>query len=221
MAEERVRMEVFVDRNFGENAYVVDVDDGQGGRVGWVIDPSFPPQPERIRRHLESEQITLEKIILTHGHLDHVAGLDDMKQAYPDVPVHMPAGEQDALQDPVKNLSAGYGLRIVLDSTADHDLEPGQTLTLGRTDWAVLEVAGHSPAGRALYSAGEGIAIVGDAVFAGSVGRCDLPGSDYDTLIAHIRTHLLTLPDDTRVYSGHGPQTTIGKERKSNPFLVD
>lgn len=221
VADTNVHIEVFVDRNFGENAYVVYAAGAEDARVGWVIDPSFPPQPDRIRRFVESENITIEKIILTHGHLDHVAGLDEMKRAWPDAPVYMPKGEHAALHDATMNLSAGYGLQIVLDSRADHDLAPGDELELGPTRWRVLDTSGHSPAGRTLYCAEAGMAIVGDALFEGSVGRCDLPGADYDTLLRHIRENLLTLPPQTAVFSGHGPVTTIEKEQKSNPFLAE
>jgi len=220
MADVHVEIEVFVDRNFGENAYVIYLPQG-GSKPGWIIDPSFPPQTERIQRFVESENLQVEKIILTHGHLDHVAGLDEIRKAYPDASVYMPAIELPALQDPQMNLSAGYGLSIVLESRADHDLEPGDDLHLGPTRWQILDTSGHSPGGRTLYCAEAGIAVVGDALFAGSIGRCDLPGADDRTLIGNIREKLLTLPGQTKVYSGHGPATTIEKEQKSNPVLAE
>jgi len=100
------------------------------------------------------------------------------------------------------------------------DLKPGETIALDTSTWTILDTCGHSPGGRTLYCAELGVAIVGDALFAGSVGRVDFPHSDGDRLMRNIHANLMTLPNETRVLSGHGPETTIGQERKTNPFVL-
>src|SRR5690606_13659146 len=121
------------------------------------------------------------------------------------------------LADAWLNLSAPFGEPLVLQTSADQDLKPGIKLNLGRFEWTVLDVSGHSPGGRALYCAAAGVVLVGDALFRGSIGRTDFPGCDHPGLIRRIRENLLSLPSETVVYSGHGPVTTIGNERKFNP----
>lgn len=206
---------------FGENALVVSTTDQQGEAVGWVIDPSFPPQVDQLLKYIGEHGVRIEKIILTHGHADHIAGIDRVHQEHPQAQVLIGQGDRSMLADANVNLSAPFGMPLELSTPADGDLEPGRPLTLGSTEWQVLDTSGHSPGGRSLYCAAAGLVIVGDALFAGSIGRTDFPGSNHRLLISNIRHHLLTLPDDTAVYSGHGPITFIGNERKSNPFLSD
>ncbi len=122
------------------------------------------------------------------------------------------------LIDADANMSAALGFGIVT-SPAERLLAPSEILQLAGLRWAVLDVAGHSPAGLAYYCEQVGVVFTGDALFAGSIGRYDFPGSSGPKLLANIRQHLLTLPEATVVYSGHGPATTIGQERSSNPFL--
>jgi glyoxylase-like metal-dependent hydrolase (beta-lactamase superfamily II) len=123
------------------------------------------------------------------------------------------------LSDAAQNLSAGFGMPLTVTTRADGDLAPGDTITLDGLDFTVLDTAGHSPAGRSLYCAQAGVVISGDALFAGSIGRTDFHHCDEQMLHRTIRENLLTLPDDTQVLSGHGPPTTIGRERAFNPFL--
>lgn len=214
-------IKTFVDASFGENAYVVSTDFAPVGRTGWIIDPSFAPQTRRLLGYVREEAIQIERIVLTHGHLDHIAGVDIVREAHPQARVSMPKGEWAALSDANVNLSAMMGLPIVLKTRADDDLAVDASLTLGRTNWQVLDVSGHSPAGRALYCATAGVVFSGDALFSAGIGRSDFPGSDGDLLVENIRHRLLSLPDVTVVYSGHGPPTTIGNERKFNPFLAE
>ncbi len=216
-----VTVKAFIDSMFGENAYVVSVAGAGGGRVGWVIDPGLGDQVRRLLDYVEREGIAVEKILLTHGHADHVAGLDAVHEAHPQAEVLLAEADQPMLTDPALNLSAPFGFHVILNTPADGDLTPQQPLRLGAVDWIALDTSGHSPGGRSLYSAEAGLVFTGDALFAGSVGRTDFPGSDPDRLIANIRTQLLSLPPETVVYSGHGPMTTIENERKSNPFLSD
>ena len=120
-----------------------------------------------------------------------------------------------------EDLSASLGMPISAKSASDiRDLAVGSTLELETTKWVVGDVSGHSPGGRSLYCAEQSVVIVGDALFAGSVGRVDFPHSDGPTLMSNIEKTLLTLPDETRVLSGHGPETTIGAERTTNPYIL-
>lgn len=221
MSDEKLHIETIVDMRFGENAYVVSTTADDSGRIGWVVDPGPPQQTTRLLEYLENEKITVEMIVLTHGHADHIAGLDAVHEAHPDARVAMSPADQPMLASAELNLSAMLGMSITCKTTADVDLEEGMTLDLGSFSWKVLDTGGHSPGGVSLYCAEAGVVITGDALFAGSVGRVDFPGCDGRRLIANIREKLLPLPDETVVYSGHGPITTIGNERKSNPFLAD
>lgn len=206
---------------FGENAYVLSVPASGGGHIGWVIDPSFPPQTERLLSYVAEKSIVLEKIILTHGHIDHIIGVDAVREAHPRAVILLAEPDQPMLQNAELNMSAPFGMPLVIKSRADGDLRPGTELPLGGLIWRVLDTSGHSPGGRSLHCPQEKAVFVGDALFAGSVGRCDIPGSDYQRLISNLHTQIMTLPPETRVYSGHGPKTTVANQRKSNPFLSD
>lgn len=215
-----VTIKVFVEPMFGENALLVCVESDEA-TVGWVIDPSFPPHIDRLIDHAGEHAVVVEKIILTHGHGDHIAGIDTIKTAFPDAEVLISSEDAPMLRDPDLNLSAPFGVDVKVSAPVGQNLEAGMDLSLGNTAWKVLDTSGHSPGGRSLYCPSAGIVIVGDALFAGSIGRTDFPGSDHKRLISNIRRQLLTLPGDTIVYCGHGPTTTIENERKSNPFLVE
>jgi len=185
----------------------------------WIIDPGLPPQAELILRHVEENALAPAAIVLTHAHADHIAGIDEIRDALGMLPVYLAREEWAGLTDPRENLSGMVGLGFVTRVKDPIDLPHGSTLELDGTLWSVIESSGHSPGGRTLYCAAHKVAIVGDALFAGGVGRVDFHHSDGARLIRNIRRNLLTLPDDTRVLSGHGPETTIGKERRTNPFL--
>ncbi len=222
-------IDTFVESSFGENAYLVSVPaagPGAGGAsderpVGWIVDPSFPPAIDELLESAARRSMRIERIILTHGHADHIAGLDRVKGAHPAASVWISREEAPLLQDAWLNLSAPFGMPVVVQTRPDHDLAPGIKLKLGELEWVVLDVSGHSPAGRALYCAQAAVAIVGDALFQGSIGRTDFPGSDHAGLLRRICENLLSLPAGTAVYSGHGPATTVGNERKFNPFLSE
>ncbi|MBN1488879.1 MAG: MBL fold metallo-hydrolase [Phycisphaerae bacterium] len=215
---EIISVTCFTEAMFGENAFVVAAK-GHGGV--WVIDPSFEPQARQIRAHVADQGKVVEAVILTHGHVDHIAGVDVVLAGLPEARLWIAAEDAEMLGDPQANLSAPFGMAVCVEARPTDLLDAGTVLTLGPTQWVALDTSGHSPGGRSLYCAEAGIVFTGDALFAGSIGRTDFPGSEHSRLIENIRTELLSLPGDTQVLSGHGPATTVQKERMSNPFVAE
>lgn len=200
-----------------ENGYTVHL--REGGPC-WIIDPGLPPQAAKILRYVDGRSLTPEAIVLTHAHADHIGGIDEIRGRLGLLPVYLAKEEWRALSDPMENLSGWVGQGFRTQVTDPRDLPHGSTLELDGTAWRVFDTSGHSPGGRTLYCAELGVAFTGDALFAGSVGRVDFHHSDGAKLMRNIHANLLTLPDATRVLSGHGPETTIGRERVTNPYLV-
>lgn len=196
------------------NCYLVSL---PGSEECWIIDVGFDPAP--LIDLVRGGALRPVRIILTHAHLDHIAGVREVLEALGPVPLAIHESEAPFLLDPDLNLSSFVEMNVTTPP-ADELIHDGQTLTLGASEWAVLHTPGHSPGGITLYHAPSHQAIVGDTLFAGSIGRYDFPTSDGPLLFKSIREKLLTLPDDTHVYPGHGPDTTIGRERRTNPFLM-
>lgn len=217
MADNNLRIHVTNDPFYMENGYTVSL---RAGGPCWIIDPGLPPQAEEIVEYVAREKLQPAAIVLTHAHPDHIAGIDEVREKLGKMPVYLAREEWAALTDPRANLSALIGRPLVTGVTDPIDLPHGGTLELDGTTWQILDVCGHSPGGRAFYCREHGVVIVGDALFAGSIGRVDFPNSDGTALLRNIRNHLMTLPDETRVLSGHGPETTIGRERRTNPYVV-
>ena len=200
------------------NAWLVWIEGG-ARRPGWIIDPG--DAPGALLRAVAEHAIEVEAILLTHAHLDHIIGLDAVSAALGDPPVYAHPLEKGWCGDPQLNLSAFAGIDPVSVRAPTHTMEKGDVLTLGPTKWKVLHTPGHSPGSVTLYCAQASVAIVGDTLFAGSIGRSDFPTSDPDALMRSISDELLALPDETAVHPGHGPSTTIGAERRTNPFLTE
>lgn len=157
----------------------------------------------------------LQAVVLTHGHGDHIGAVPLMQQM--GIPVWIGARDAPMLQDSTRNLSAITGVPLETTVPPDRLLQDGDRIRLGSQELEVLALPGHSPGSIGLL--GDGILVCGDVLFQGSVGRTDLPGGDWAILEASIRTRLLPLPGETVVYPGHGPITSIGAEKASNPFL--
>jgi glyoxylase-like metal-dependent hydrolase (beta-lactamase superfamily II) len=183
-----------------------------------VIDPGG--EADRILLSLAESELKVKYIINTHGHFDHVSANGKMKEATgADLLIH-------PLDAPMLGMlssnAAVFGISVANSPPCDRTIEEGETVSFGDFTFNVIHTPGHTPGGISLYS--DGIIFVGDTLFAGSIGRTDFPGGDFDTLIASIKTKLFKLEDDVRVddvrvLSGHGPETSIGREKRFNPFV--
>jgi glyoxylase-like metal-dependent hydrolase (beta-lactamase superfamily II) len=182
-----------------------------------VIDPSS--NCGELLGLLKSKKLTVEAILLTHGHFDHLLGISEIKAYAPKAPVWVHPEDKFLIASPEYNGSFMIGMTFSYKGKTS-DLNEGP-LTIGEFSFEVLHIPGHSPGGVALIFRGESetVCIAGDSLFAGSIGRYDFPGSDGGKLVSAIKTKLLSLPDNTVVYPGHGGRTTIGRERRMNPFL--
>jgi glyoxylase-like metal-dependent hydrolase (beta-lactamase superfamily II) len=209
-----LQIHTIVSMPFAENTYVVWLPDR---RDAVVIDPGL--EPEAILDLLREQQLTVGAILNTHGHADHIGGNEAMKDAFPDAPLIIGANEVRLLTDADANLSAPFGMAVV-SPPADDTVREGDTLEVAGIPLEVLDVPGHSPGHVVyLYRGEPPILFGGDVLFRESVGRTDLPGSDGRLFLTGIQTKVLTLPPETVVYPGHGPTTTVGHERKANPFV--
>jgi len=196
---------------FLQNCYLVaDPDTGSAA----MIDPG--EESGRILSELERRGWKLEAIWLTHAHIDHIMGVADVVRRHP-VPIWLHPLDRP-LYDNLPQQATWMGLRQPPAPPPTDELSAGMTLSLGSARFEVRHTPGHSPGSVALV--GHGRVFGGDVLFSGSVGRTDLPGGDAATLLASIEREFLTLPDSTIVHSGHGPDTTIGVERATNPFLT-
>ena len=183
-----------------------------------VIDPG--DEAERIAAVIDDEQLELKYIVDTHAHIDHIGANSALKERFPDAQLCVHAEDAAMLTKPSRNLSlfVGASFRSV---PADRELIEGDEIAIGSLRLRVLHVPGHTPGGICLYAADAQPPVLfsGDALFAGGIGRSDFPGGDGQLLLDSIRTKLFTLPDQTIVYPGHGPETTVGREKRSNPFF--
>lgn len=182
-----------------------------------LLDPGMNPEP--LIRFLEEEGLTPEMIVLTHGHVDHIGGVETVRQRWPKVQVAIHADDGGMLTDPNENLSILAGTMVQTRPAEVLLSEEEKFLSTAGLRFQILHTPGHTRGGICLYSAADETIFAGDTLFAGSVGRADLPGGDFEQLISGIRQKLLILPEQTKVYPGHGPATSIRNEKKHNPFL--
>jgi len=181
-----------------------------------VIDPGG--DLPRIESAIAQARVTVDKIWLTHGHVDHVGGAADLK-AKLKVPIEGPHRDDLFLLQHVVETARTFGMENAANVTPDLWLEEKDQVQLGELTFDVLHCPGHSPGSIVFFSPAQRLAIVGDVLFAGSIGRTDLPGGNHRQLLNAIRDKLLPLGDDVAIVSGHGPTSTIGRERATNPFL--
>ena len=211
MTAPTVRVIPILNGQFAENCYLLAETEST---EGVIVDPG--EEPELFLETAARHRITIREIWLTHGHIDHVSGVAAVKQATGAL-IFLHSLDR-ALYDGLPEQARMFGMKAGPPPAPDRELIHGGTVTLGRTVFSVRHTPGHSH-GSVCFVA-PGLVIGGDVLFQGSIGRTDLPGGSFERLIQSIREELLVLSADTVVYPGHGPATTIGAERRANPFLV-
>ena len=192
------------------NCYILEDDNGKDC---WIVDPGA--EGDRLVALVKEKRWALQAILLTHGHGDHIGGVQALVAAF-NVPVYIHEKDDLFLKDSQVNLSANMGLNVTVKADVHH-VTDGQKLQLGAHEFTVLYTPGHTPGGVCYY--GNGLVLAGDTLFQESVGRTDFPGGSFDDLILGIEDKLFPLPAETVVYPGHGPETTIGHEKTYNPFV--
>jgi glyoxylase-like metal-dependent hydrolase (beta-lactamase superfamily II) len=210
-----INVRTIVSQPFEENTHLVWLD---GRADALVIDPGL--EPDLILEALREEGLTPAAILNTHGHADHIAGNAAMKEAFPQAPLLIGVNEAALLTDAWLNLSAPFGMALT-SPPADRLVSEGEVVEAAGLALEVREIPGHSPGHVVFVLRGSPCRVLGgDVLFAGSIGRTDFPGGNHATLLDGIRRKLFALPDDTVVYPGHGPATTVGHEKATNPFLT-
>jgi hydroxyacylglutathione hydrolase len=185
-------------------------------KIGAVVDPGG--DVDRIEAAIRDVGITVEKILLTHGHLDHVGGAAELARKL-GVEVEGPHEADRFLMEGVERQAASYGLQGLANATSDRWIVEGDRVTVAGHTFETFHCAGHSPGSIVYFNRAQRFALVGDVLFQGSIGRTDFPYGDHDALINAIKTKLLPLGDDIVFICGHGPTSTFGAEREGNPFL--
>jgi hydroxyacylglutathione hydrolase len=209
-----LQVHTVVSEPFMENTYLL----WQSGRDdAVVVDPGF--EPGAVLDALAERGLKPAVILNTHGHVDHIAGNAAIKRAYPEVPLLIGRGDAPLLTDALLNMSGLYGFEV-LSPPADRLVAEGEVLEYAGIRLEVLDMPGHSPGHVVFVIRGQPVLVIGgDVLFRGSVGRTDFPGGSFELLASGIRRKLWPLPDQTVVYPGHGPATTIGHEKRTNPFV--
>lgn len=207
----------FVFNHFQENTYILI---NNKTKTCAIVDPGcfFDEEKKQLSDFIQNNSLTVEKVLYTHCHLDHAFGANYVHHTYPNTPFYAHKDEEFFISDAI-NQSLRFGISMEQPPKVTHFIEDGDTLRLGDIEFKAIHVPGHSPGSICYYQKESNTLICGDVLFAGSVGRSDLPGGNHDTLIQGIMQKLMVLPDNVTVYTGHGPTTTIQIERDTNPYL--
>ena len=209
-----MEVECFTGGDFAQNGYVAWCE-ATGQCV--IVDPGAAALDMIAAIKARAGEVTA--VLLTHAHLDHVEGLGLIRD-YTDASTYLHPADREMFDNlPVQAAMLGLTNAPQLDPP-EGGLEDGGSFRFGESAFKIIHTPGHSPGHVILHAEDDGLALVGDLVFAGSVGRTDLPGGDYQALFRSIREHVLTMPDETRLFTGHGPATTVEHERTTNPFLI-
>lgn len=215
MQESKIQLATIVSLPFEENSFVAWL---PGRDDCLVVDPGL--EPVKITSFLDEKRLHPAGILITHGHGDHIGGNEALKRRWPEARLIIGEDEAEKLVNPVLNLSSMLGTPRV-SPPADELVRHGQTVSVAGFDLEVLAIPGHST-GHVVYlwrGQDPHLVFVGDVIFAGSVGRTDFPDGDFEQLASGIRSNLYTLPDTTVLLPGHGPATTVGREKRTNPFV--
>lgn len=202
---------------FAENTYVVYNSKG----TAWLIDPGCSSKFEEneLLDFINSNNLTIVRIFLTHAHIDHILGCDFLYRKFGLIPEAHPA--EQAVYESAEMVSQMYGVPYISGPKPTYNLFEGAELVFDdQNSFRCIFSPGHSPGSICFYNSAKNVLLAGDVLFDGSIGRTDLPGGNYDELIHSIKSKLLVLPADTIVFPGHGPSTTISEEKLTNPFLV-
>ena len=211
-----IKIEKFVVNPLGENSFIISDET----RECVFIDPGYYYEEEHqeIKEYIKANNLTPIKITNTHCHFDHIMGVEFVRKEFK-VPFHA-HGDDAFWVEKAVGQGEMFGFEMNPVAPIDSFLNEDEYVEFGNTKLGILHVPGHSPGHVCFYSESDKILIAGDVLFYGSIGRTDLPGGNYETLISNIKNKLFALPDDTTVYCGHGPETKLGFEKRTNPFLT-
>ena len=212
-----MKIKTFVFNHFGENTYVVY---DESTRICAIIDPGcfFNQEKQELKNFIVNENLQVDSVLFTHCHLDHAFGANFMAMEFPQVKICAHRNEQIFIDEAIDQ-SLRFGINMEQPPQITNPIADGDIVHIGNVELRAIFTPGHSPGGMCFYNAEQGILFSGDVLFQNSIGRTDLPGGNYNTLIESITKKLLCLPDETIVYCGHGGTTTIKNERETNPFF--
>lgn len=210
-----LKLKHFVVNDFGVNAFVIYDETGDAVIIDGAVNSEY--EISKLFDFINNTGLDLKYILNTHGHLDHICGNSYLKSQY-NIPILMNSND-NFLVETAMSQAAMYGFRMEMPPKADRTINEEDIIKFGNSELIAIHVPGHSPGSIAFYNPESNVVFTGDALFAGSIGRTDLPGGNHQQLLNSISEKLFVLPADTLVFPGHGPQTSIREEKKHNPFF--